>query len=619
MIDKNVLEKECLFKYMIVKQANLSVADLLLEKGIKKINIIGGNELALLLYNDIMEAHNIEIENIVNHKDVKIGKIVTVTWKQWVESGNVEADMAIVTYLHTKTDLIANLNKMNTKRACGLDELVEELYKRVQLYNPMKKVIRDLIKRGVDVRYYHYPVVREITNKSEWEKFLFKKNLIASDLRKETSNYKEELVKVFGNKYDYDYIDKSIINFPLPPIYRSGVRVHKDVSTSYYNVINGVRVTEESCYDCDYKVHIFGSSYAFGKYDSDKETISSNLQRMYNSIGERVRVINYGVQGVLLDDVSKNMEAAHIEQNDKVLIVNNGPEFEALLKDTIPVISFKDFIEDKSQGEIFVDFHHMNPKGDALFSEKIFYDLKETKHSNFVSDIEDSKYNSANVASRVEDYFGTDRALDKMLQRYLSELPKKPAGLVGSIVMNCNPFTNGHRYLIESAAEKVDHLFIFVVQEDKSIFAFEDRFALVKKGTADIKNVTVIPSGKFIISAATFPEYFVKEDQKEVIIDASNDLKLFGKEIAPRLGISIRFAGTEPKDMVTAQYNKQMASLLPEYGIKFWEIPRKECDEEVISASSVRKCIKDGNIELLKQLVPKVTYEYLVERGYVSE
>ena len=80
---------------------------------------------------------------------------------------------------------------------------------------------------------------------------------------------------------------------------------------------------------------------------------------------------------------------------------------------------------------------------------------------------------------------------------------------VGAIVMNCNPFTNGHKYLIETARNKVDVLLIFVLEEDKSYFSYKDRMTMVKLGTADMGNVYVVPSGKFMISALTFPEYFV--------------------------------------------------------------------------------------------------------------
>jgi [citrate (pro-3S)-lyase] ligase len=93
---------------------------------------------------------------------------------------------------------------------------------------------------------------------------------------------------------------------------------------------------------------------------------------------------------------------------------------------------------------------------------------------------------------------------EKKLSEYkklLTETREKTIGKIGAVVMNCNPFTLGHRYLIEYAASKVTHLYIFAVEEDKSIFPFKDRFDLIKAGTAGLKNSTVLPSGKFIISA----------------------------------------------------------------------------------------------------------------------
>ncbi len=184
---------------------------------------------------------------------------------------------------------------------------------------------------------------------------------------------------------------------------------------------------------------------------------------------------------------------------------------------------------------------------------------------------------------------------------------------IGSIVMNCNPFTKGHQYLIEQAASQVDYLYIFVVQEDKSFFTFEDRFELVKAGTAHLENVIVVPSGEYVLSYKTLPIYFEKEEQKTVKIDASYDVEIFARYIAPRLGITCRFAGEEPIDMVTRQYNEQMAYTLPEFGIEFIEIPRKvtASDQEVISASRVRKLMKEQKWEEIRELVPDTTYEYL--------
>ena len=185
---------------------------------------------------------------------------------------------------------------------------------------------------------------------------------------------------------------------------------------------------------------------------------------------------------------------------------------------------------------------------------------------------------------------------------------------VGAIVMNCNPFTLGHRYLVEYAAAQVVKLYIFVVEEDKSEFPFADRFELVKQGVRDIANVEVIPSGKFIISQQTFSGYFNKAQLQDVAVDSSEDVEIFATEIAPTLGITIRFAGEEPTDNVTRQYNDTMKNILPRYGLEFREIPRKTSGDEIISASTVRAALKIGDFDKIKRLVPETTYLYLRER-----
>ncbi len=205
---------------------------------------------------------------------------------------------------------------------------------------------------------------------------------------------------------------------------------------------------------------------------------------------------------------------------------------------------------------------------------------------------------------------GTVSPYQEELEQYKSQLRAlRPA--VGSIVMNCNPFTLGHRYLVEYAASRVERLYIFVVEEDKSIFPFADRIELVRKGTADIPNVTVLPSGKFIISSLTFTDYFGKSELQDRVIDPSMDVTIFGEYIAPALGINIRFAGEEPIDNVTRQYNETMARILPKYGVEFEVIPRKEQDGEVISASRVRKLLETKDFNAISQLVPPTTALYL--------
>lgn len=186
---------------------------------------------------------------------------------------------------------------------------------------------------------------------------------------------------------------------------------------------------------------------------------------------------------------------------------------------------------------------------------------------------------------------------------------------VGAIVMNANPFTLGHRHLVEKAAGQCDVLHVFVVEEDRSFFPARDRLALVREGTADLTNVRVHLSGRYMISAATFPTYFLKENEDASRLQGGLDAVLFAERIAPALHITKRFAGEEPLDPVTAGYNRALADILPQHGIEFTVIPRLEKDGAPVSASRVRALLEEkGACGEALALVPPVTQRYLSER-----
>jgi [citrate (pro-3S)-lyase] ligase len=187
-----------------------------------------------------------------------------------------------------------------------------------------------------------------------------------------------------------------------------------------------------------------------------------------------------------------------------------------------------------------------------------------------------------------------------------------PSDLVGAIVVNSNPFTKGHRYLIESSSRKVDKLIVFVVENDASRFPFKDRYRLVKEGVSDLKNVHVFPSTQYIISNATFPSYFLKEkemaDEQHAILDSL----IFKNYFVRHFNIRKRFLGEEPIDMTTNLYNSTLLKVLPPE-CEVIVIPRKTLDEKVISASTVRRELDKGNFDAIRELVPDVTYRYLEE------
>lgn len=185
------------------------------------------------------------------------------------------------------------------------------------------------------------------------------------------------------------------------------------------------------------------------------------------------------------------------------------------------------------------------------------------------------------------------------------------SGINGAVVVNCNPFTLGHRYLIESAAKQVDNLYVFVVREDRSVFPFDVRFQLVKDGVRDLTNVVVLDSSRYIVSGATFPTYFLKKDDPVARIQMELDVTLFASRIAPFFRLVRRFVGTEPTCKLTEGYNDAMRRILPVYDIELVVIERKQSAGGVISASRVRELIARQEFSQLEEYVPATTLAYL--------
>ena len=195
------------------------------------------------------------------------------------------------------------------------------------------------------------------------------------------------------------------------------------------------------------------------------------------------------------------------------------------------------------------------------------------------------------------------------IQSFLDRLPAVSGGdSVGALVMNCNPFTLGHRHVIETAAKECDRVYVFVLSEDLSQFPAEDRLQLVKDGTKDLPNVTVYPTGPYLISSATFPTYFLKDREQAGLVQCQLDIAIFTQYFISKFGITLRYVGTEPTSPLTNAYNEALKAHLP---IPVREISRLEADGAPISASTVRSLLGTNQPELLKKLVPATTFAYL--------
>jgi len=198
------------------------------------------------------------------------------------------------------------------------------------------------------------------------------------------------------------------------------------------------------------------------------------------------------------------------------------------------------------------------------------------------------------------------------IERWLhSHAALRRRGINGAVVMNANPFTLGHRELALRAAGEVDHLYVFVVREDRSAFPFDARMRLVREGLADVANALVLDTGDYLVSAATFPSYFLKRDDPVARIQMELDVTLFATCIAPWFAIRRRFVGTEPGCALTNAYNETMKRLLPGLGIELTECERKTRGAQAISASRVRALLARGDVEALEALVPPSTLRYL--------
>jgi [citrate (pro-3S)-lyase] ligase len=177
--------------------------------------------------------------------------------------------------------------------------------------------------------------------------------------------------------------------------------------------------------------------------------------------------------------------------------------------------------------------------------------------------------------------------------------------------MKCNPFTLGHRHLVEAAARRVDHLYVFVVREDRSAFPFDVRLRLVREGTRDLPNVHVLDTSRYAVSAITFPAYFLKGAHPVPPIQMELDLRVFARHVAPFFGVRRRFFGTEPACATTRAYNEAMRRVLPAFGIEAVELERLTAGGEAISASRVRAALRDGDLARIEALVPPGTLGFL--------
>ena len=229
-------------------------------------------------------------------------------------------------------------------------------------------------------------------------------------------------------------------------------------------------------------------------------------------------------------------------------------------------------------------FLYTKPENLALFRDLGFYEIARTDRAVFMENIRDG------------------------FSKYCAAL-ERGSGTSAAVVMNANPFTLGHRHLVERAAGENDTLHLFLLSENSGPIPFGVRRKLVAEGIRDLPNVILHETGSYMISSATFPSYFLPDSDAAIRTQAELDLEVFHR-MAKELGITRRYVGQEPASRVTGLYNRVMEQKLPPMGIDFVEIPRLEAGGRVISASTVRQAIHDDRLEEVRDLIPESTCRF---------
>lgn len=463
---------------------------------------------------------------------------------------------------------------------------------------------------GVTFILPQYPAFPQ-NNLSKYEEFVINNHISYSAIKAKADTLRTPL---------NDYIDspdgiREVLSSPTAYIGTDGARHLRDCSGKYFNTVNGHRITTNQPDHPERIIYTVGGCGILGIGVRDCGTLASQLQMILN---EQVPEYRFSVEnyGFFLDGVNPEkemtsvLEALPLKPGD-IVVGYGGIKTETA-----------EFSRPQDGRELFFDnLQHVTEKCHQLVAFEVFKTLK--KHNFFQKTLHENHKIAAPCSNSRQADYGLLPEQREKLEEYKSTLAHffrqqlrnlRGEPKVGTIVMNCNPFTIGHRYLIEQCAAKVDFLVVFVVQEDRSYFPFEDRIDLVDKGTEDIANVGIIESGNFIISELTFSEYFNKSELQDTVVDSSKDVTLFAREIAPAMHISVRFAGSEPFDKVTRQYNQMLGRILPLYGVEFVEIPRLVIEGETVSASRVRELLAQKDWAAIERLVPAATLEYLQKK-----
>ena len=370
-----------------------------------------------------------------------------------------------------------------------------------------------------------------------------------------------------------------------------------DTKSRYLNVVNGERVTVGQPEKAEQTIWFFGPCFVIGVYVEDKYTIESILQERFNREGYSCRVVNCGCFETpyqrMVHITSTPMKPGDI----MVINVGNRP-FEGT--ESIDMTELLDRNNVPTEWLLNLPVH-CNHKVNKIYADDLFERM--VRGNVLTGEVKKGQRTMLSRALAVNSLY---------LDLHFNDFRPEKGMVVGSIGMHGNPFTLGHRYLIETASKQVDRLFVLLIEDDLGVFSYAERFAMAVEGTRDLPNVKIVPGGPFQATRNVFQEYFVKVNPTDMRESAMVDTLIFAEIIAKRLGITRRFLGDERHNPKMQFFNELMKETLPLYGIEVIELPRAQAGGRAISASLARSAAAKGDKETLLANIPETTLRFFI-------
>ncbi len=368
-----------------------------------------------------------------------------------------------------------------------------------------------------------------------------------------------------------------------------------DTKSRYLNIVNGERVTVGQPEEAERTIWFFGPCFVIGGFVEDKYTIESILQERLNREGYSCRVVNCGCFETPYQRMV-HITSTPMKPGDIMVIHLENRLFEGT--ESIDIMELLD--RNNVPAEWLLDLPvHCNHKVNKIYADDLFERM--ARGNVLTGEVKKGQRTMLSRALAVNSLY---------LDLHFNDFRPEKGMVVGSIGMHGNPFTLGHRYLIETASKQVDRLFVLLIEDDLGIFSYAERFAMAVEGTRDLPNVKIVPGGPFQATRNVFREYFVKVRPTDMRESATVDTLIFAEIIAKRLGITRRFLGDERHNPKMQFFNELMKEMLPLYGIEVIELPRAQAGGRAISASLARNAAAEGDRETLLANIPETTLRF---------